>query len=285
MCEVGYAFGSVGPAPALPSVTFSADAYSVVESAGTATVTVQLSAAATTPVTVDYATSAGTATAGDDYTQTSGTLTFAPGSTSQTFTVPVVDDTTVEFRGKSLRIDLHCHYANVEVAARLADRNPGQYEPSIKYANALTRDEAGRIVLKGKEDVTLTAGSTVKADGKSGGGGKVSTMMAMPSAKGLFHRAAVQSGSTRVLAAMRRRYTPDRFSVSGVLQAMNNSEHLLIGEAEIKRPRSASGNGPSWLPGGTAPVDVAMHDGQAVLLHQPSDNFMLLCRRLDAGQQ
>src|SRR5688500_1756880 len=35
----------------------------------------------------------------------------------------------VKRRGKSLRIDLHCHYANVEVAARLADRNPGQYEP------------------------------------------------------------------------------------------------------------------------------------------------------------
>jgi para-nitrobenzyl esterase len=32
--------------------------------------------------------------------------------------------------------------------------------------------------------------------GQSGGGGKVSTLMAMPSAKGLFHRVAVQSGST-----------------------------------------------------------------------------------------
>jgi len=31
--------------------------------------------------------------------------------------------------------------------------------------------------------------------GQSGGGGKVSTMMAMPAAKGLFHRAIVQSGS------------------------------------------------------------------------------------------
>jgi para-nitrobenzyl esterase len=31
--------------------------------------------------------------------------------------------------------------------------------------------------------------------GQSGGGGKVSTLMAMPAAKGLFHRAAVQSGS------------------------------------------------------------------------------------------
>jgi para-nitrobenzyl esterase len=32
--------------------------------------------------------------------------------------------------------------------------------------------------------------------GQSGGGGKVSTLMAMPSAKGLFHRAVVESGST-----------------------------------------------------------------------------------------
>jgi para-nitrobenzyl esterase len=32
--------------------------------------------------------------------------------------------------------------------------------------------------------------------GQSGGGGKVSTLMAMPSAKGLFHRAVVESGSS-----------------------------------------------------------------------------------------
>ena len=38
--------------------------------------------------------------------------------------------------------------------------------------------------------------SCVTIAGQSGGGGKVSTLMAMPSAKGLFHRAIVQSGST-----------------------------------------------------------------------------------------
>lgn len=36
----------------------------------------------------------------------------------------------------------------------------------------------------------------VTIGGQSGGGGKVSTLMAMPSAAGLFHRAIVQSGST-----------------------------------------------------------------------------------------
>ncbi len=37
--------------------------------------------------------------------------------------------------------------------------------------------------------------SNVTIFGQSGGGGKVSTVMAMPSAKGLFHKAIVQSGS------------------------------------------------------------------------------------------
>jgi aminocarboxymuconate-semialdehyde decarboxylase len=46
----------------------------------------------------------------------------------------------VKKKGKSLRIDIHCHYANPDVAAKVADRNPGQYEPSVKFANALTRE-------------------------------------------------------------------------------------------------------------------------------------------------
>ena len=43
-------------------------------------------------VTVDYATSDGTATAGSDYTATSGTLTFAAGETKKTVSVSVLDD-------------------------------------------------------------------------------------------------------------------------------------------------------------------------------------------------
>ena len=58
--------------------------------------TVTLDAAAAESVTVDYATSDGTATAGDDYTSTSGTLTFSAGTTSQTVSVPIADDETDE---------------------------------------------------------------------------------------------------------------------------------------------------------------------------------------------
>jgi aminocarboxymuconate-semialdehyde decarboxylase len=43
-------------------------------------------------------------------------------------------------KGRSLKIDLHCHYANPDAAARVADRNPGQHEPNVRFANALTRE-------------------------------------------------------------------------------------------------------------------------------------------------
>jgi beta-glucosidase len=46
-------------------------------------VPVNLNMASSNPVTVDYATSDGTAVAGTDYTAAAGTLTFAPGATSQ----------------------------------------------------------------------------------------------------------------------------------------------------------------------------------------------------------
>ena len=54
--------------------------------------TVTLDSAASATVTVDYATADGTVDAGDDYTATSGTLTFAAGTTSGTIIVPIADD-------------------------------------------------------------------------------------------------------------------------------------------------------------------------------------------------
>ena len=53
---------------------------------------VTLSRAASGTLTVNYATSDGTATAGTDYTAASGTLTFQTGESSQTIEVTVLDD-------------------------------------------------------------------------------------------------------------------------------------------------------------------------------------------------
>src|SRR5918995_5992913 len=48
--------------------------------------------------------------------------------------------TVVKKKGKSLRVDLHCHYLNPEAAARVAPLNPAQHEMQVKFANALTRE-------------------------------------------------------------------------------------------------------------------------------------------------
>ena len=43
-------------------------------------------------------------------------------------------------KGRSLRVDIHCHFLNKDAAAKMAPLNPAQYEPQIKFANALTRE-------------------------------------------------------------------------------------------------------------------------------------------------
>lgn len=71
---------------------FSVSNTSVNESAGTATVTVTRTNGSSGEATVDYETTDGSATQKSDYTFASGTLRFASGETSKTFTVLITDD-------------------------------------------------------------------------------------------------------------------------------------------------------------------------------------------------
>ena len=93
--ELSAAVSATVPGPLAASV---ADAE-VREGAGAAVAfTVSLNRAAADEVAVDYATRDGTATAGEDYTATRGTLTFAAGETEKTVSVPVLDDSVDEGR-------------------------------------------------------------------------------------------------------------------------------------------------------------------------------------------
>lgn len=85
------------PPPVLPAISVG-DASIVEGNSGTKQMvfTVSLSQAATGPVTVDYATANGTATAGQDYVATSGTITFAAGETRKTISVTVNGDKAAE---------------------------------------------------------------------------------------------------------------------------------------------------------------------------------------------
>jgi uncharacterized delta-60 repeat protein len=78
------------------NVEFSAVHYRVLEDVGEMVVTVQRSGDLSAPTTVDYATAPGTADPVTDFTAATGTVSFAAGEDTQTFRVPIVEDSLVE---------------------------------------------------------------------------------------------------------------------------------------------------------------------------------------------
>jgi hypothetical protein len=95
-------------------------------------------------VTVDYASGPGTATPGVDFETVAGTVTFAPGATERTVTVPVAGDTAVE-------IDENFYvYLN----------NPVNATTLITYATATIVDDDGVVGAS----LELAHGSRVDGD-------------------------------------------------------------------------------------------------------------------------
>jgi uncharacterized repeat protein (TIGR01451 family) len=84
---------AIGEGPPPPVVTVSCTA---VNEGAPSTIEVTLLEASTQPITVDFTTADRSATAGQDYEATSGTLRFPPGTIHQSISVPTLDDTAVE---------------------------------------------------------------------------------------------------------------------------------------------------------------------------------------------
>ena len=80
------------PVLSVPAVVNPPNAVIGQESGGALAFLVSLSRTSAQTVTVSFETSDGTATAGDDYTATDGTLTFAPGTTERTISVTIAND-------------------------------------------------------------------------------------------------------------------------------------------------------------------------------------------------
>ncbi|MGL4423930.1 MAG: Calx-beta domain-containing protein, partial [Gemmataceae bacterium] len=85
-----FSVGNVGTVSVDPATV------QVNEDAGTATVTLVRRDGSDGQITIDYAATEGTAKAGEDFTSTSGTVTFADGQKTQTITIPITNDTTEE---------------------------------------------------------------------------------------------------------------------------------------------------------------------------------------------
>ena len=102
-------------APISEGVLTVADAHAFEREGARLEFAVTLDAARPEPVTVDYATEDGTATAGEDYVGTQGELVFAPGETAKRIGVPVLDDARDEGE-ETLTLSLRN-----AVGARIAD--------------------------------------------------------------------------------------------------------------------------------------------------------------------
>jgi hypothetical protein len=134
--------------------------------------TVSLDAAQAAPVTVDFATADGTATAPGDYAATRGTLTFAPGEIAKAVTVQVNGDTRKE-ANESFNLNLSNATGNATIADsqavgtivnddrkhghnfRLAQAVPNHRTVTRRPAAALPR--SGKPVISGKRGKAKSA--------------------------------------------------------------------------------------------------------------------------------
>ena len=91
----------------LPTLSFSADSYTVNEQSGSAVLTVNKSGDTSSQVTVDYRTADASAVVGADYSSKTGTLTFAPSETSKTITVQILNDNIYEPLSENFSVELH----------------------------------------------------------------------------------------------------------------------------------------------------------------------------------
>jgi len=89
-------FSSGDETAASGSAQFAVSHFQVNEDLNLATITVLRTGGSAGSISVDYATEDGTAIAGQDYTSTSGTLSFGNGETIKTFQIPILNDATTE---------------------------------------------------------------------------------------------------------------------------------------------------------------------------------------------
>ena len=151
--------GTAACVRAASTLQFSTTTYTVAENAGTAALMVQRTGDSNLAVTVDYASTNGTATAGLDYTDVAGTLTFDPGETNRIITVPILNDGLKE-PSKTFRVILSNPTNQVLGAQKVAtvtilDNDAGvQFQPLNRYWIAENEGALTLTVARGN-DVNL----------------------------------------------------------------------------------------------------------------------------------
>ena len=161
----------------IQEITVSIDSPSVTEGDSGSTdltFTATLSKAGTEQVTVDYADAGtGTATSGTDYTAiTGGTLTFAAGTTSQTFDVSVTGDTTDEVDETILVTLSDASGAAISTATGTGTITDDDDPPTVSVAAAsVTEGDSGSTNLTFTATLSAASGKQVTVAWAEGTGG------------------------------------------------------------------------------------------------------------------
>ena len=144
------------------------------EDAGELAFAVTLSAPSPTAVTVDYASTDGTAAAGRDYGMVEGTLAFAPGETAKTIRVPMIDDALDEADEETFAVTLSAPTgATLDAGSALGTILDDDEPPALSIAGATEAEDAGELAFA----VTLSAPSLtavtvgLRLHGRHGRGG------------------------------------------------------------------------------------------------------------------
>ncbi|MBY0572869.1 MAG: retention module-containing protein, partial [Undibacterium sp.] len=125
------------------------------EAIGSVTYTITLSTASVAPVSVNYATAAGTATSGVDFSAIAGTVTFAPGETTKTVSVPIINDTLYEGPENyriSLSVPVNATISTGTVTTTIHDDGTGiggndDDRPAVLSVSSPTVDEGNDLVF------------------------------------------------------------------------------------------------------------------------------------------
>ncbi len=148
--------GTGGSTPA-PTPSLSVSNASVSEG-GTANFTVSLSAAGSSTITTQYATSSAGSASSNDFSARSGTLTFSAGQTSKTVSVPTIEDSAVE-SNETFYLDLSnpsgATIADGRGVGTIVNDDNAPAPPSITISNA-SANEGGSLTFT----VSLSASYT-----------------------------------------------------------------------------------------------------------------------------
>jgi hypothetical protein len=136
--------------------TISARAVGVTEAEGEAKIVVTLSNALDFPYTINWETGPGdqfgvrqVATPGEDYTPVSGTITFNPGETEKTITVPVIFDGIEEVNPEAFTVRFN-DFANYQ------DAEGNSYTPQEAFAMGYVKDGALLTQYSSYQNVSMS---------------------------------------------------------------------------------------------------------------------------------